>query len=1380
MKKIRAVDYFLALIFSLPFVAATALGQAFTTVTAIGVTVDNGSGSPVHPPASSSLCFLGVDSTGAAITYTPSGGGPVSGPVCQTLNSSGNLTGGLQVANPALATPAGLRYTISVINGSTTYLTIPTAQFSGSAFVFTSYALPVNGHALGIGSPHLACNGGAAWTSTTYPPGSESFTCTLVSGTGQWLQYPQGGNYCPAGTGYLTPQGAPNGKGFCLPPVLAGIGVPSGSCVKSSTYYQQDAPGVTYACIADVWQLVAGGGVAGLTSFNGRSTAGATLQTPDIQGVLSNSPFGLSGSQGLMIDAASGTTSPSANWILGTGGSAGQLTGTKNFNLAATTGGSQVLVLRAADGSASFANGGFLITPSGVGQMAAGSTVNGSIICTTANGACPTSGAAFYQTSQNAGTSLTQRNKLNFLTATGITGTDDSGNGSTNLSLAAVPNSALANSAITINVTGSATGGGTIALGGSTTINVTGGGGGSIPGNINQQIYSAGTGNATASNATLDTSGNTINQSFNGTRRPDLYQTSPGSNDGIANALQSSGNIVIADQGYAATEAPSYSGFRAQLFISPHITPVPVPAWANNTHLFDRRPNSKGSFHFNIADNTVPPDDYDMTIVNNVFNGNINGEQFQPRVFGALIQCCGIPPTSGGTGLWAYFNETFIDNTVGISNLHFVNFFKNGTEDVHPFEIALHANGGTTAGSAEPAVPNRQNTQEDVNPFWGTVGTVAAGATVIPVTLGANSNWPGENKTFIDLSQFTFPVGISSVVPPNGITGEPGIYVTDQTWTPDTHCTLTNAVSIPATVKGITNTQTLTLTACTAPIVASTASTNKVCISDPVNGGESAFVTVGGTSTITANIRLSHIAGATVMQGPQACHKLSPFANFVNGVGGSEAYRNIIEIIGAKSAHELYYASRGTGGWQITPNGRFSTQNIPSGSTLTRVSNVVTMTLGTPDFLFMWAGVPISVVGSVDASFEGNFTVTQIDPSTLQWTNTGANATTTTTVNSYIIVNGQPSNAAFLYTGATIVEAQNPSTGVVDGTVVLEANDMHINSGDSVSSGPTDQNLIQSFKVIESQTSTPSPQLAVGVSDIVVNNPADGKILLHYVVNGLSGHSGCTDYVGCGGTRQPSTDFIQLGGIAIIRNFLSMAAPVNFGRLFWIQSCGMRQCTDPGSFFTETEFDAEDSSHNLGFYSTKWSNFNLTHLQEVVSNSTGDGTFVSMMPDLYQIKARDSSTTSELDFTVSGLSVSVPITSTVLAGTAPFVITSTTLNTNLNADMVGGVHLSGLCQSGGGGCPPNTPPITAATGSIGGGALLAGACTTGTATITGGTTGHTVGVSASDGTLPGSLGGGTGLFQVDAVVTNATTVTVEVCAAVAGTPAAKTYNISTY
>lgn len=79
--------------------------------------------------------------------------------------------------------------------------------------------------------------------------------------------------------------------------------------------------------------------------------------------------------------------------------------------------------------------------------------------------------------------------------------------------------------------------------------------------------------------------------------------------------------------------------------------------------------------------------------------------------------------------------------------------------------------------------------------------------------------------------------------------------------------------------------------------------------------------------------------------------------------------------------------------------------------------------------------------------------------------------------------------------------------------------------------------------------------------------------------------------------------------------------------------------------------------------------------------------------------------------------------------------------------------------------------MSGTTGSIGGGALLLGACASGTATVTGATPGQVVIANTSDGSFIG------GSFQEQANVSSSNTVTVNVCAVVAGTPSSKQYNV---
>lgn len=80
-----------------------------------------------------------------------------------------------------------------------------------------------------------------------------------------------------------------------------------------------------------------------------------------------------------------------------------------------------------------------------------------------------------------------------------------------------------------------------------------------------------------------------------------------------------------------------------------------------------------------------------------------------------------------------------------------------------------------------------------------------------------------------------------------------------------------------------------------------------------------------------------------------------------------------------------------------------------------------------------------------------------------------------------------------------------------------------------------------------------------------------------------------------------------------------------------------------------------------------------------------------------------------------------------------------------------------------------TGTLSGTTASLGGGALLAGACTSGTVSVTGATT--AMAVAASPVTYPGD-----GAYWMG-YVSSANTVTVKVCAAVALTPTASTYNV---
>lgn len=117
----------------------------------------------------------------------------------------------------------------------------------------------------------------------------------------------------------------------------------------------------------------------------------------------------------------------------------------------------------------------------------------------------------------------------------------------------------------------------------------------------------------------------------------------------------------------------------------------------------------------------------------------------------------------------------------------------------------------------------------------------------------------------------------------------------------------------------------------------------------------------------------------------------------------------------------------------------------------------------------------------------------------------------------------------------------------------------------------------------------------------------------------------------------------------------------------------------------------------------------------------------------------------------AALHTAKPFVSTVGAGTAPFSINSTTAVANLTAQFAQSTQMS------------------ATTGSLGGGALAAGGCSSATASVANSTTSMALVVTPA--TYPGDG------FWWEGYVSAAGTVTVKVCAAVAGTPTATAYNV---
>ncbi len=212
-------------------------------------------------------------------------------------------------------------------------------------------------------------------------------------------------------------------------------------------------------------------------------------------------------------------------------------------------------------------------------------------------------------------------------------------------------------------------------------------------------------------------------------------------------------------------------------------------------------------------------------------------------------------------------------------------------------------------------------------------------------------------------------------------------------------------------------------------------------------------------------------------------------------------------------------------------------------------------------------------------------------------------------------VNGVSANSAQLIPGAEVVEANNPSTGANDGTVVVEANNVAWTTGDTVASGPIDENFLTGIAQQIIFAGATSPSLAQGlIGGGRVDNPCDNCRFSDWIVAGNP-----ANYVGGGGTRPITFGGQNYFGNPLMHYYLLGSAPDNGGWITKISDCGIRICTDPAANFTENEYDAVYGGTFYGNYVTKWSNYNLTHNTNI-GDVNGNGHSVIQSPIFYDRK----------------------------------------------------------------------------------------------------------------------------------------------------------------
>lgn len=601
-----------------------------------------------------------------------------------------------------------------------------------------------------------------------------------------------------------------------------------------------------------------------------------------------------------------------------------------------------------------------------------------------------------------------------------------------------------------------------------------------------------------------------------------LYQTSPGSNDGLANAEAAAGTngTTFAPSNYAATEAPGFAA-AANTIVTDYRAGTRV--FQHNSTSLDENVNFFGKQQSNcLVDGALSTTSYTCFGHNSFFVGP------------------GIDLGSSGGWTTHIANYTnFTSYTAGIQtpDSGAENFYAIG--DSNRYHYCNFVGGWLGAGD-EGANCLQRHTTEATNMFTATVSTGGAGASTIttsPTSSGSTFNAGGNGQytggMLLDLTQVADSGLITAVA-----AGPPQVLTTSTTHTASTvYGTTSTAIPNPGNWP-TGSSQSFTLT---TPSAGTFAVGDEFCFGGPQHWEES-FVTAvtgsAGAQTITANMTYPNGTGALVVKG--ACQAITLSADYVAGLM-DPAY----VVIGAPSTTSYwvgYYCAVGRDCGILS--GANSAAIVPqpqaTSGTVTRASNIATATLVSDTQqareMNQYAGVVIS--GCADSSFDGTVTPTTSfsDSHTISWPNAGANATTTGCVATLTGTNGY-----HVYPMAAVVDVADPAvvgtkaylqqpTLAIDGWFRLGHNVVNWTAGDSIEQPHSSSVLSGSDSDFATQNSPTPPQTeSYGISHSWSGRANTGTFTPITMQNELP----IASFQGHGGPLPPIQNFARLSGIML-------------------------------------------------------------------------------------------------------------------------------------------------------------------------------------------------------------------------------------------------------
>lgn len=525
---------------------------------------------------------------------------------------------------------------------------------------------------------------------------------------------------------------------------------------------------------------------------------------------------------------------------------------------------------------------------------------------------------------------------------------------------------------------------------------------------------------------------------LNGVLYAKSYQT-PGNNDGIPNALATSGCAggctVVAD--------PTYSGVELQL------------PGADSSRLVDERNSGRSEYTLNTKSGAgeALTAFYSMPTPQRKTTGFNPADQFALQVQ--------VRALSGGNNVFAQGTPTipYFKTTYGATSVSGLNYTQGqhvltsgeqrcyGVGDCLMGSQFLYNSGGVRDDADEGSHPYDIQITEDPGVFQGTCASgCSTGSTLLTIAPTSGAGTQGDGRFLINkapsktmtagmiVGQGSHPQHSSVLFSGSGFPVSTFFLTASQADSQANNVapgTVTLAIQTSGVPQGYsTNTG-------SAPSASGIA-----CLANPVGrGGTDAFETAPYTvvdgSHIQVVLNKPKYSGATLAMGGLCGYGIEQTADTYGAI------RQVFPVIGSLTATQVLYSSLASPNLgQALGASAFTNLSAPV-STLQRAGGVVTVTLANAQNVD-WNGLNVTIAGAADATFNGRFAVTTVGSNQFTFAQTGPDASTTGGTAG--VLNG----GYVAYPMVEVLSVMNAANKAIDGTMALAPNAVAWSAGDPV------------------------------------------------------------------------------------------------------------------------------------------------------------------------------------------------------------------------------------------------------------------------------------------------------------------------------------------